>query len=168
MEKRYRSEAREVKKIALAARLTFRQRKLFLDIQPYLTALFFMIMCGVIVSVEINTTYPIFAWFVLCIMSIPMYIIMLFLFHCLPKFKTLDEYIEYSLKKHLKEHSWRHISMLLKNHKFPKIIEDILLKILMTKINKMARRQEIIEILKKYEYLVYIEEENSFKIKEQG
>ncbi len=171
MKKTYKSEAREVKKRALAARLTFRQRKLFLHIQPYLTAMFFMILSGVIVSIGVDNKYPIVVWFALCIISIPLYLIVLVMFNCIPKFKTLDEHIEYSLKEYLKQHSWRNVSMLLKKHKFPKIIESALLRILLKKVSKMVKKKEIIETLEKFGHVKYIEEENRFKMtrkKEKG
>lgn len=160
IKKAYKTEAREIKKKALSARLTFRQRKVFLNIQPYLTGLFFMALNGFLVIEGFETNYPIFAWFVLCLMSIPMYITIYLMFGFLPKFTTLEEYIEYSLKSYLKDFSWRSISVILKKHKFPKIIESILLKILLLKISKMAKKKEIIESLEGFGHIKYVEKEN--------
>lgn len=164
MEKTYKSESRVIKRMALAARLTFRQRKILLDLQPFLVAILMMTMNGWIVIEQI-TGNKIVAWFAISLLSIPMYLLIIFMLSTIPKFNTLEEYIEHEIGKYLEEHAWRNIYMLMKKHKFPIIIDNALQNILYKKIKKMKTKSEILELITADGLFIYDEKDNALKIK---
>lgn len=149
MEKSYKSEARQVKRIALSARLTFRQRKMILDYQHILLGILFAIMSYFITDNSGMEGRKILTFIVIMILSIPMYIILLLLLNEIPKFKTLEEQIEFSLNSYLNDHSWRNVYMLMKKHKFPIIIEDALTNILSKKLSKIHNSPDLWDIVTK-------------------
>ncbi|MBM24368.1 MAG: hypothetical protein CL760_01490 [Chloroflexi bacterium] len=155
MEKTYKTESRHIKRLALNARVTFRWRKLLLDYQPLILIFLICIMNWWIVDNEINHNYYFLVWFALCVISIPMFLILNILFSFLTRYKTLEEQIEGTMKEYLKDHSWRHIYLLMKKHNFPEIVKIALGKILYQKVMKKTNNEELISI---------IEKDNRFKI----
>lgn len=143
MKKTYKEESRMIKRLALSARLMFRQRKILLDFSPFIIGMMMMSLSFVLSDFLAPEENKGLAFFVFCIFSIPMTCIFIFITKLLPSFQTLDEYIEHEIRTYLKQHSWRNVYMLLKKHKFPKIIEKALLKILFRKINRIKTSQEL-------------------------
>lgn len=149
MEKTYKTESRHVKRLALNARVTFRWRKLLLDYQPLILMFLMGAMNWWIVDNQITHSYYFLVWIALCAISIPMFLILNILFSFLPRYKTLEDQIEGTVKEYLKEHSWRHVYLLMKKHSFPEIIKIPLGRILYQKVMKMTKKEELILIIVK-------------------
>lgn len=149
MEKTYKTESRQIKRIALNARLTFNYRNIILSYQNYVIAICLMLLAALITDVLVKHDYYIFSWIGICIISIPMYILLTFVFSMIPRYETLDLQIEGAIKKYLKDHSWRNIYLLMKKHKFPIVITNALENIFYKKVSIISNQKKIIKIIEK-------------------
>lgn len=153
MPKRYKEESKKIKNIEKKANIIFKQRKQIVNILPSILALVMMIMNGHIVFYGFTTKYPFLVWCVLCVLSIPFYIIMFTMISFIPKFKTKEEQMCYEISSYLKDYSWRCVYQIIKNNIISEKIDNVLLNILQKKIDRNTRKDELVKIILKDELL---------------
>lgn len=142
MEKTYKSEAKMIRRISFSARMTFKHRKFFLDVQPYIVSIS-MVIAMYFLSDFMIPVHKMLGWIFFSIIAIPMTLLIVFMLDILPKFSDVDDYAEHHIREYLTDHSWRNVYVLLKKQRFPEQIEKVLFRVLFRKINRIAKSSEI-------------------------